>query len=71
MAGFSILRHRWLKVPDDICACGMARVFDRYVTDRTLYAVQDEVRGERRGLWADHEPVPPRAPERGNMQQAA
>jgi Staphylococcal nuclease homologue len=37
---------------------GMAWVFDRYVTDRTLYAVQDEARAERRGLWADREPVP-------------
>lgn len=38
---------------------GMAWVFDRYVTDRDLYAVQQEARNERRGLWADGEPVPP------------
>ena len=38
---------------------GMAWVFDKYVTDRSLYAVQDEARAERRGLWADREPVPP------------
>lgn len=38
---------------------GMAWVFDRYVTDRTLYAVQDDARGERRGLWGDAEPVAP------------
>ena len=38
---------------------GMAWVFDRYVTDRGLYAVQDEARAARRGLWADREPVAP------------
>jgi endonuclease YncB( thermonuclease family) len=38
---------------------GMAWVFDRYVTDRSLYAVQDEARGAKRGLWADAVPVPP------------
>jgi endonuclease YncB( thermonuclease family) len=30
---------------------GMAWVFDKYVTDRGLYAVQDEARAARRGLW--------------------
>ena len=29
---------------------GMAWVFDKYVTDRGLYAVQDEARAARRGL---------------------
>lgn len=38
---------------------GMAWVFDRYVTDRGLYAVQDEARGAGRGLWGDREAVPP------------
>lgn len=38
---------------------GMAWVFDRYATDRSLYAVQDEARAARRGLWADASPVPP------------
>ena len=38
---------------------GMAWVFDKYVTDRGLYAVQDEARAARRGLWADREPVAP------------
>lgn len=32
---------------------GMAWVFDRYVTDRSLYALQDEARAAHRGLWAD------------------
>ena len=38
---------------------GMAWVFDKYVTDRGLYAVQDEARAARRGLWADRDPVTP------------
>lgn len=38
---------------------GLAWVYDRYVTDRGLYAVQDEARAGHRGLWADQAPVPP------------
>lgn len=38
---------------------GMAWVFDRYVTDRSLYAEQEEARAARRGLWADSDPIPP------------
>ena len=38
---------------------GMAWVYDRYVTDRSLYGLQDEARAARRGLWADPAPVPP------------
>jgi len=38
---------------------GMASVFDNYVTDRTLYAVQDQAWAARSGLWADREPVAP------------
>lgn len=38
---------------------GMAWVFDRYVTDRSLYPQQDEARAARRGLWVDAKPVPP------------
>ncbi len=38
---------------------GMAWVFDRYVIDRRLYAVQDEARTARRGLWEDPHPVAP------------
>jgi endonuclease YncB( thermonuclease family) len=37
----------------------MAWVFDRYVSDRALYQVQDVARGERRGLWGDAEPIAP------------
>jgi endonuclease YncB( thermonuclease family) len=38
---------------------GMAWVFDRYVTDRGLYALQDQARGARLGLWSDVSPVAP------------
>lgn len=38
---------------------GMAWVYDRYVTDRGLYSIQDEATAERRGLWADSDPVRP------------
>lgn len=38
---------------------GMAWVYDRYVTDRSLYLLQEEARSARRGLWADPTPFPP------------
>jgi endonuclease YncB( thermonuclease family) len=38
---------------------GMAWVFDRYVTDRALYPLQEEARAAQRGLWADPAPVAP------------
>ena len=38
---------------------GMAWVFDKYVTDQSLYPLQDEARAARRGLWTDAEPVAP------------
>jgi len=38
---------------------GMAMVFDPYVTDRSLYDVQDEARTARRGIWVEEKPVPP------------
>ncbi|HEV6968097.1 thermonuclease family protein [Roseateles sp.] len=38
---------------------GVAWVFDRYVKDRSLYALQDEARAAGRGLWADAAPVAP------------
>lgn len=38
---------------------GMAWVFDRYATDRRLYAIQEEARAARLGLWNDPAPVPP------------
>jgi micrococcal nuclease len=38
---------------------GMAWVFDRYVTDRSLYRLQGEAKAAQRGLWVDVDPVPP------------
>jgi len=38
---------------------GMAWVFDRYVTDRSLYALQNEARAAHVGLWADKHPTAP------------
>jgi endonuclease YncB( thermonuclease family) len=34
-------------------------VFGRYVTDRSLYPLQDAARSARLGLWADAAPVSP------------
>lgn len=38
---------------------GMAWVYDRYVKDRSLYAIQRNAQQEGRGLWSDHNPTPP------------
>jgi len=38
---------------------GMAWVYRKYATDRSLYALEDEARTARHGLWADPSPVPP------------
>jgi endonuclease YncB( thermonuclease family) len=38
---------------------GMAWVFDRYVSDRSLYALQNEARAGHIGLWADKHPTAP------------
>jgi endonuclease YncB( thermonuclease family) len=38
---------------------GMAWVFDRYVTDQTLYPLQDAARRELIGLWRDPAAIPP------------
>lgn len=38
---------------------GYAWVYDKYVTDRSLYALQNEAREAKRGLWADKSPIPP------------
>src|SRR3954470_21671056 len=38
---------------------GMAWVYDRYVTDRSLYALQSEARTAQLGLWADKTPTAP------------
>ena len=38
---------------------GMAWVYDKYVTDHSLYRLQDEAKAAKQGLWADAEPMPP------------
>lgn len=38
---------------------GMAWVYDKYVTDRSLYRLQDAARAAGAGLWTDSAPVPP------------
>ncbi len=39
---------------------GLAWVYDhRHFKDKALYAVQTEAKAQRRGLWADANPVPP------------
>jgi endonuclease YncB( thermonuclease family) len=38
---------------------GMAWVYDKYVTDHSLYQLQDDAKAEKRGLWADANPMPP------------
>ena len=38
---------------------GMAWVYPKYNKDETLPGLQERARAERRGLWADSEPVPP------------
>jgi endonuclease YncB( thermonuclease family) len=38
---------------------GMAWVYDRYVTDRSLYALQNDARATHVGLWADKTPTAP------------
>jgi hypothetical protein len=38
---------------------GMAWVYDQYVSDRSLYAIQDKAKSKKLGLWADPSPTPP------------
>ncbi|AXZ56639.1 MULTISPECIES: thermonuclease family protein [Enterobacteriaceae] len=38
---------------------GAAWVYDRYNTDNSLPALQREAQTQKRGLWADPNPVPP------------
>jgi endonuclease YncB( thermonuclease family) len=50
---------------------GMAWVFDRYVTDRSLYVVQDDARAAKRGLWADPNTTPPWEWRKGEGQRGS
>lgn len=38
---------------------GAAWVYDKYNTDNSLPALQREAQTQKRGLWADNQPVPP------------
>lgn len=38
---------------------GMAWVYDKYVTDPSLYPLQHEAKAASLGLWSDPDPVPP------------
>ncbi|EHL6329346.1 MULTISPECIES: thermonuclease family protein [Enterobacterales] len=38
---------------------GAAWVYERYNTDNSLPALQREAQKQKRGLWADNQPVPP------------
>lgn len=38
---------------------GMAWVYDRFATDQELYALQDDARTKKRGLWRAKSPTPP------------
>jgi endonuclease YncB( thermonuclease family) len=47
---------------------GMAWVYDKYVRDRSLYAIQDKARASKVGLWADDKPVKPWKYRRANKK---
>jgi len=38
---------------------GMAWVYDKYVKDKSLYALQDAAKVSKLGLWADKNQIPP------------
>lgn len=43
----------------EMVVSGMAWVYDKYVTDRSLYRLQDAARSEGVGLWGARDPVQP------------
>lgn len=43
----------------DMVGAGYAWVYRKHAKDQSLYALEDEARVARRGLWSGHEPVPP------------
>ncbi|QMT61830.1 thermonuclease family protein [Legionella sp. PC997] len=38
---------------------GMAWVYDKYVTDKSLYDLQDQAKNNKLGLWVDPHSIPP------------
>ena len=47
---------------------GMAWVYDKYVRDQSLYAIQNKARASKVGLWADDKPVKPWEYRRANKK---
>lgn len=50
---------RNLDVNREQVARGMAMVYERYASDKTLLAVQQKARDAKLGLWHEENPVPP------------
>lgn len=48
-----------LDVNAEMVRRGMAWLYVKYAKDKDLYQFEAEAREQRRGLWADKEPVPP------------
>lgn len=48
-----------LDVNAEMVRTGYAWVYRKYAKDQNLYALEDEARAARRGLWAGNDPVPP------------
>lgn len=48
-----------LDVNAEMVRTGYAWVYVKYARDRSLFALEDEARAARRGLWAGRESVPP------------
>jgi len=48
-----------LDVNAELVRLGLAWVYTQYATDRSLVALEQDARRERRGLWADAHPVEP------------
>ena len=38
---------------------GMAWVYDRYVTDKSLYQLQQQAKNARKGVWSDLKAIAP------------
>ena len=53
-------------VNEEMVSSGSAWLYDRYVTDRDLYHLQDQARSAKRGLWGGKNP---QAPWRWRYQQ--
>ena len=53
------VRCRGVDVNAEQLQRGMAWVYDHYVSDRSLYALQDEARRRAIGLWSDAHPIAP------------